>query len=74
MNYEHDSVLQRIGKALHLAHEDVLKEPLPQRWVDLILYLDEKEQERSKAREPGDKSPGGGCLPPQNDESDRGTS
>ena len=54
---KHTSVLQRIGKALHHQHDDYLKGPLPQRWIDLILYLDEKEQQQSKAREPEDKSP-----------------
>jgi hypothetical protein len=52
MNQEHISVLQRIGQVLHLQHDDKLTEPLPERWIDLILYLDEKEKQQAKAPEP----------------------
>jgi hypothetical protein len=36
--------LERIGHALHAQLHDVVREPLPDRWADLIHYLDEKRQ------------------------------
>jgi len=45
------STLELIAKRLRTASEDVAREPLPERWVDLIKYLDERErmeQARSK--------------------------
>jgi hypothetical protein len=38
----------RIGKALRNETDEFVREPLPKRWVELILYLDEKERRRSK--------------------------
>ena len=40
------SFLDRIRETLRVQHEDVVREPLPQRWVDLIHYLNEREQRR----------------------------
>ena len=37
------SFLGLIGKALRSNYEDVAKEPLPERWVELIHYLNERE-------------------------------
>jgi hypothetical protein len=48
VQYSHDIVWHRIGKALKLQSEDVTREPLPRRWIDLIRHLD--EQERNEAR------------------------
>jgi len=42
--------MRRIGKVLRGANDDFTHEPLPERWVDLIHYLDEKER-REKGRE-----------------------
>ena len=33
-----------IGLAIRVRESDVVTEPLPERWVDLIRYLDEKER------------------------------
>jgi hypothetical protein len=33
------SFLERLGKMLHTHYDEVLNEPLAQRWVDLINYL-----------------------------------
>jgi hypothetical protein len=41
----------RIGKALHAHYDTVTHEPLPERWVDLITHLNEKERSQRKARE-----------------------
>lgn len=30
--------------------KDLIREPLPRRWVDLILYLDEQERKHSQAQ------------------------
>jgi hypothetical protein len=43
------STLELIAKRLRTASEDVAHEPLPERWVDLIKYLDEQER-RSRER------------------------
>ena len=45
----------RIGRALRAQFDEILHEPLPNRWVDLINYLNEKEKRRRDAllRKPG---------------------
>jgi len=35
---------KHISKALHAQHDETVREPLPQRWVDLINYLNERER------------------------------
>ena len=47
----HETILERLGKTLRGHEEDITHAPLPQRWVDLILYLDEQEQRRAKDRD-----------------------
>ena len=42
-----ETVLGRLGKALHVEMDDITHEALPHRWVDLILYLEEQEKKRS---------------------------
>jgi len=37
-------IMRRIGTVLRITNDDVTHEPLPERWVDLIHYLDEKER------------------------------
>jgi hypothetical protein len=44
MRRTHSSILERINKALHAQYDDIAKQPLPDRWVDLINYLNEKER------------------------------
>lgn len=54
------SFLGLISKALRDNHEDVAKEPLPQRWVDLINYLNGRERveaERHAPEEPTKRRP-----------------
>jgi hypothetical protein len=51
---ERVSFLERLGKMLHVQYDEVVNEPLPQRWVDLIHYLNTKEQEQPKAHQPED--------------------
>jgi hypothetical protein len=46
-----DTILQRLGKALHGHGDDITHEPLPRRWVDLIHHLDEQERRRSQGRQ-----------------------
>ena len=45
----------RIGRALRAQFDEILHEPLPNRWVDLINYLNDKEKRRREAlqRKPG---------------------
>ena len=47
-----ETILQRLGKALHVQMDDITHEPLPRRWVELILYLEEHERTRSELHEP----------------------
>ena len=42
--------MRRIGTVLRVKDDDLTHEPLPERWVDMIHYLDEKER-GEKARE-----------------------
>ena len=41
------STLELIAKRLRADSDDVAREPLPERWVDLIKYLDEQERRTS---------------------------
>ena len=41
-----ETILQRLGKALHVQMDDITHEPLPHRWVELIHYLNEQEKMR----------------------------
>ena len=49
MRRAHNSILKRLSKALHIQHHDITGETLPERWVDLIHYLDDMERKRSEA-------------------------
>ena len=57
-------VMRRIGKALRATNEELTHEPLPERWVDLIHYLDEKERRESRATAAKEEvaSAGRGCA------------
>ena len=48
----YDMSLRLIGKRLRDKGENVTQEPLPERWVDLIRYLDEQERKRSQGLQP----------------------
>ena len=37
-------ILERIGKVLHEQLSDVAHEPLPERWMNVIKYLNDKER------------------------------
>ena len=45
----YDNSLDMIAKGLRGEAEDFAREPLPERWVDLIRYLDEKEKRGAKS-------------------------
>jgi hypothetical protein len=38
------SFLALISRALRTTYDDIAKEPLPERWVDLIKHLNERER------------------------------
>ena len=44
--------MRRVGRTLRTQDDDFTHEPLPERWVDLICYLDEKERQQSAAQQP----------------------
>ena len=48
------SFLERLGKMLHVHYDNVLSEPVPQRWADLIKYLNAKEQAQPEAPQSDD--------------------
>jgi len=50
-----NTFLDRISKALRANFDEVAKEPLPQRWIDLIRYLNERE--RAETRQPQPERP-----------------
>ena len=54
-----ETILERLGKALHVGMDDITHEPLPRRWVELILFLEEKERAGPK-RQDGSRHPGVG--------------
>jgi hypothetical protein len=47
----HGSIFDRLGKALHAQYDQVASQPLPERWIDLIRYLDEKERRQASSAE-----------------------
>jgi hypothetical protein len=47
----HETILQRLGKALHIQMDDITHGPLPRRWVELIQYLNEQERTRVQQAE-----------------------
>ena len=50
------AILDRIGKVLHVKHEETVLDPLPKRWTELILFLNEVERlqaaEATRLRDP----------------------
>jgi hypothetical protein len=59
MQIVQDTILRHLGKVLHAYVDDVTDEPVPRRWVDLILYLDEQERKSAKLAQP---AAGGGLT------------
>jgi hypothetical protein len=50
MQRKKDETIEEIGKGLRRDSEAITREPLPQRWVDLIHHLNEQERKQSEAR------------------------
>ncbi len=36
-------IIERIGQALHRAYDELVREPTPERWIELINRLNEDE-------------------------------
>ena len=53
----HTHILKSISRAFHLRNDDIVNEPLPERWVDLIKYLNEKDRAARRSEEPKTKPP-----------------
>jgi hypothetical protein len=51
MALSYDTSLGMIAKTLRAKSEDITHEPMPERWVDLIRYLDEQERKRAAQAE-----------------------
>jgi hypothetical protein len=43
-----ETILGRLGKALHAHWDAIAHEPLPRRWIELIQHLNEQERKRSE--------------------------
>jgi hypothetical protein len=56
MRHAQSSVFERLSTALHMQFDAIAKEPLPERWVDLINYLNEKEEAERRARHWSDRA------------------
>jgi hypothetical protein len=52
MSARQNETLVEIGKRIRGQGEDTTREPLPQRWVDLIHHLNEQERSRSERHQP----------------------
>jgi hypothetical protein len=48
MRQRNDSILRRLAGALQDQYDDIARQPLPRRWVDLIHYLDEQERKAAE--------------------------
>ena len=53
---KHASALERLGRTLREFYDGVQNEELPQRWVDLIHHLNERERQERDARNRGTES------------------
>jgi hypothetical protein len=51
MRVQTPSLLERIGKTLHVYFDGFAREPISERWVDLIQRLNEKESLQDKAKQ-----------------------
>ena len=45
-----ETIIERLGKALHRRLDDITQEPLPRRWVELIKQLNEHERDAKNRR------------------------
>jgi hypothetical protein len=43
-----DLIVERIGRALHLTFDEFVREPLPERWIDLICRLNAEEDDTER--------------------------
>jgi hypothetical protein len=50
-------IFERLGKALHDQLDDIAREPLPERWTDLIKYLGDKERRDAEGAGPCSSQP-----------------
>ena len=50
MDHDPNAILNVIGKVLQSRDNDIVREELPKRWVDLIHHLDEQERKRVQAK------------------------
>jgi hypothetical protein len=52
MAVSYEKSVGMIGKRLRTQSEDITHAPLPRRWLDLILCLDEQERKRLERSQP----------------------
>jgi hypothetical protein len=51
MRQVQDTLLMRLGAMFRILDIDIMREPLPHRWVELIHHLDERERKCSPERQ-----------------------
>ena len=51
MREQTPSLLERVGKTLHVYFDGLAKEPVSERWIDLIQRLNEKERLQASAKQ-----------------------
>jgi len=54
MRQPRSAIVERIKVALHAQYDAILQEPLPERWVDLIHRLNERERRERQGRSPAE--------------------
>jgi hypothetical protein len=47
-----DPTFERLKKTLHRGYDELLHEPLPERWIDLIARLNAEENDRRESTHP----------------------
>ena len=52
MQQQRYPIFERIGKMLHDQLGDIAREPLPERWNDLINYLNDQERTQGEDLRP----------------------
>jgi hypothetical protein len=51
------ALIERITRALRFQYDQILHEPVPDRWLKILEYLDDKEKRRRPARHEEEHGP-----------------
>ena len=53
MQQEQTTIFRRLGMMMRQSYNEIAQEALPERWMDLIKYLNEKERTEQSGAPPG---------------------